>query len=160
MAKNQPIGYVIHPQGLIESQKLEIDQSVFWGKEDSKKSRPAWLIPTRMHRTTRFPFVFLGTDSLAPIPFPGEDRVKTNRERLSQVMEAAYQRIVSTYNPTDATTLKLLIMIVAMTLTLGLVALAVSVGAIQYFSDKAQDVVGVGPNAIHRNYDSNRGENS
>ncbi len=145
MSRKQPIGFIIHPQGMIEEQKMEVDQLVIWGKEDAKKTRPAWLLPTRMHRTPRNAFVLLTTDSLAPIPYPGEERVKTNRERLSRVIESAYQRIVSTYSPTDATTLKLWFMIVAMTLTIGLVALAVSVGAITYFSDTAQDIAGIKP---------------
>ncbi len=136
MKRKQPIGYVVHPQGVIERVKLDIEGTTLWGPEDSKKARPAWLVPLRMNRTRRNPFVLLATDSLAPIPHPGEDRVRTNRERLSRVMESAYQRIVSTYSPRDATTMKLMFMIAIMTLVLGLTVLAVSVGAITYFRDR------------------------
>ncbi len=136
MKRKNPRGYVINPHGVIEPQNLTIEQSVFWGKDDKKLGRPAWLRPERIFRSKDFPFVLLATNSLAPIPIPGNQPVNTNKLILSKVVEEQYQKIVSTSVGIDAASLQMWFMIAMMLLVLGLVGMAIALGMGTIISEK------------------------
>ena len=136
MRKKNPRGYIINPHGVIEVQSLIIEQSVLWGKEDKKLGRPAWLLPERIFRTKSLPFVLLATNSLAPIPLPGEAPVNTDKQRLSKVVEQQYQKHMSVNKPLDAASLQMWFMIAMMLLILGLVGLAIALGMGTIISEK------------------------
>lgn len=128
MRGKNPRGYIINPHGVIELQTLTPEQSVFWGKLDKKLGRPAWLRPERVFRSKEFPFVLLATNSLAPIPVPGEQPVNTDKQRLSKVVEEQYEKQMSINVPLDAASLQMWFMIAMMLLILGLVGMAIALG--------------------------------
>lgn len=136
MRRTNPRGYIINPHGVIEIQTLVIEQSVFWGKLNKKLGRPAWLRPERVFRSKQFPFVLLATNSLAPIPIPGEEPVNTDKQRLSKVVEEQYEKHMSISNPLDAASLQMWFMIAMMILILGLVGMAIALGMGTIISEK------------------------
>ncbi len=136
MKRTNPRGYIINPHGVIEVQTLTIEQSVFWGKLNKKLGRPAWLRPERVFRSKQFPFVLLATNSLAPIPIPGESPVNTKKERLSKVVEEQYEKHMAINSPLDAASLQMWFMIAMMILILGLVGMAIALGLGTIISEK------------------------
>lgn len=136
MKRRNPRGYIINPHGIIEVQNLTVEQSAFWGRLDKKLGRPAWLRPERVFRSKQFPFVLLATNSLAPIPIPGEEPVNTDKQRLSKVVEEQYEKHMSINNPLDAASLQMWFMIAMMMLILGLVGMAIALGLGTVISEK------------------------
>ncbi len=136
MKRKNPHGYIINPHGVIELQTLSIEQSVFWGKLDKKLGRPAWLRPERVYRSKEFPFVLLATNSLAPIPIPGQAPVNTDKQRLSKVVEEQYEKQMSINVPLDAASMQMWFMIAMMILILGLVGMAIALGMGTIISEK------------------------
>ena len=136
MKKKTPQGYIIKPHGIIEQESLTIEQSVFWGADDKKLGRPAWLRPSRIFRSAKDPFVLLSMNSLAPIPIPGDTPVNTDRERLSKIVEEQYEKMMAVLAPIDGASMQLWFMIAMMVLVMGLAGLGVALGVGTIISEK------------------------
>jgi hypothetical protein len=132
--RRKPLGFVVTQQGDIERKSLDLDGMLLWGKQESDHKRPCWLTPERIHRARNLSFLILQLNSHTPIAVPGETPVETSIEKLSNAMGEQYKLTQVMSFRSDATMIRMWVMMVMVLLTLGLVATALALSGGQLFS--------------------------